>query len=108
VNPGQFKQEQPNESDNDLLIASPIYPSSSASSTSGQSSQHMASITPTTTEASTPNPSTTNHTFFGNVGINTSQPDEALTIIGNVKLTGNILHPSDLRVKENIQPVCNI
>jgi hypothetical protein len=102
VNPGQFKQEQLIESDNDVLTASPIYASSS---TSAQASQQTGSATPKTIETSTPNPVATNHTFLGNVGINTCQPDEALTVIGNVKLTGHILHPSDLRVKQNIQPV---
>ncbi|CAF0786851.1 unnamed protein product [Brachionus calyciflorus] len=43
--------------------------------------------------------------FYGNVGINTPNPDEALTVIGNIKLTGNILQPSDVRVKENIEQI---
>lgn len=44
--------------------------------------------------------------FYGKVGINTDKPDEALTIVGNAKLTGVMLQPSDIRVKENIEPVC--
>lgn len=47
----------------------------------------------------------TNTIFQGNVGINTSNPDQALTVVGNVKLTGVMLQPSDIRVKENIEPV---
>lgn len=44
-------------------------------------------------------------THFGRLGINTSNPDEALTVFGNIKVTGNILQPSDSRIKENIRPV---
>ncbi len=43
--------------------------------------------------------------IYGNLGINTSNPDEALTVVGNIKLTGNIYQPSDSRIKENIEPV---
>ncbi|XP_077994143.1 myelin regulatory factor-like isoform X1 [Glandiceps talaboti] len=39
---------------------------------------------------------------LGRVGINTDRPEEALAVHGDVRVTGNILHPSDLRVKENI------
>lgn len=41
----------------------------------------------------------------GRVGINTDRPDEALVVHGNVKVTGHIIKPSDLRVKTNIQKV---
>jgi hypothetical protein len=41
----------------------------------------------------------------GKLGINTSQPDEALTVVGNLKLSGLLLQPSDMRIKENIQQV---
>ncbi|XP_050995666.1 myelin regulatory factor-like protein [Acomys russatus] len=41
----------------------------------------------------------------GRVGINTDAPDEALVVCGNVKVTGTVLHPSDARVKENVQEV---
>lgn len=41
----------------------------------------------------------------GRVGINTDAPDEALVVCGNMKVMGTILHPSDSRVKENIQEV---
>ncbi|XP_045144813.1 myelin regulatory factor-like protein [Echinops telfairi] len=39
----------------------------------------------------------------GRVGINTEAPDEALVVCGNAKVMGTILHPSDSRVKQNIQ-----
>lgn len=40
----------------------------------------------------------------GAVGINTDKPTEALTVNGNIRLTGNIMQTSDQRVKEDIQP----
>lgn len=44
-------------------------------------------------------------TFQGRVGVNTDSPDENLTVHGNLKLTGHIIQPSDMRVKEDIQEV---
>jgi hypothetical protein len=41
----------------------------------------------------------------GKVGINTNQPDEALTVVGNLKLSGVLLQPSDMRIKQNISQV---
>lgn len=41
----------------------------------------------------------------GRVGINTDRPDEALVVHGNVKVMGSLMHPSDVRVKEDIQEV---
>ncbi|XP_033619666.1 myelin regulatory factor-like protein [Fukomys damarensis] len=41
----------------------------------------------------------------GRVGINTDTPDEALVVCGNMKVMGTIMHPSDSRVKQNIQEV---
>jgi len=41
----------------------------------------------------------------GNVGINTDSPDEALTVVGNVKLTGHVFAPSDARVKTDVHEV---
>uniref|UniRef100_A0A8B9IUM8 Myelin regulatory factor n=1 Tax=Amazona collaria TaxID=241587 RepID=A0A8B9IUM8_9PSIT len=41
----------------------------------------------------------------GRVGINTDRPDEALVVHGNVKVMGSLMHPSDARVKEDIQEV---
>lgn len=38
----------------------------------------------------------------GKVGINTDRPDESLVIHGNLKITGHIIQPSDLRAKKNI------
>lgn len=42
----------------------------------------------------------------GKVGINTDRPDEALVIHGNLKVTGHIVQPSDVRLKRDIQE-CN-
>ncbi|XP_078670465.1 myelin regulatory factor-like isoform X3 [Branchiostoma floridae x Branchiostoma belcheri] len=39
----------------------------------------------------------------GRVGINTERPDEALVVHGNVKVSGHIMQPSDMRAKENIK-----
>ncbi|CAK9292205.1 unnamed protein product [Gordionus sp. m RMFG-2023] len=39
---------------------------------------------------------------MGQVGINTENPDESLVVQGNIKLTGHILQPSDIRIKTNI------
>lgn len=42
---------------------------------------------------------------IGFVGINTAAPTEALSVAGNIKVTGTILQPSDKRVKTDISPV---
>lgn len=41
----------------------------------------------------------------GRVGVNTEHPEEALTVHGNMRLTGHLLQPSDLRAKENLKEV---
>ncbi|XP_043404457.1 myelin regulatory factor isoform X4 [Chelonia mydas] len=41
----------------------------------------------------------------GRVGINTDRPDEALVVHGNVKVMGSLMHPSDIRAKDDIQEV---
>ncbi|XP_023811531.1 myelin regulatory factor isoform X7 [Oryzias latipes] len=41
----------------------------------------------------------------GRVGINNDRPDEALVVHGNVKVMGSLVHPSDIRTKENVQEV---
>lgn len=41
----------------------------------------------------------------GRVGINTDHPEESLTVHGNMRLTGHLLQPSDMRAKENLQEV---
>ena len=41
-----------------------------------------------------------NYVLIGNVGINTSNASEALSIHGNIQMTGAILQPSDLRIKK--------
>ncbi|CAG9770761.1 unnamed protein product [Ceutorhynchus assimilis] len=38
----------------------------------------------------------------GKVGINTDRPDESLVVHGNIKITGHIIQPSDMRAKKNI------
>ena len=42
---------------------------------------------------------------MGRVGVNTDHPDEAVTVHGNVKLTGHVLQTSDMRVKEDFKEV---
>lgn len=42
---------------------------------------------------------------MGRVGINVESPDEALVVHGNVKVTGAIYQPSDLRIKDILAPV---
>jgi len=39
------------------------------------------------------------------VGVNTENPDEAMTIHGNLKVTGHILSPSDVRAKQDFEEV---
>jgi hypothetical protein len=41
----------------------------------------------------------------GTVGINVDNPDEALTVHGNVKVTGHVFSPSDMRIKTGIEEV---
>eukprot|EP01113_Clastostelium_recurvatum_P028656 TRINITY_DN3463_c0_g1_i2.p1 TRINITY_DN3463_c0_g1~~TRINITY_DN3463_c0_g1_i2.p1 ORF type:complete len:400 (+),score=91.17 TRINITY_DN3463_c0_g1_i2:67-1200(+) len=41
---------------------------------------------------------------FGSVGINVVEPSEALSVGGNILVTGNILKPSDARIKRNVVP----
>nr|XP_033784757.1 myelin regulatory factor isoform X2 [Geotrypetes seraphini] len=41
----------------------------------------------------------------GRIGINTDRPDEALVVHGNVKVMGSLMHPSDIRAKEDVQEV---
>ena len=43
--------------------------------------------------------------FQGRVGINTDKPEEALTVHGNVKVTGHVIQPSDQRAKVDIEEV---
>jgi len=42
---------------------------------------------------------------FGNVGVNLQAPSEALSVGGNVLVSGDVLKPSDMRIKRNIKPV---
>lgn len=41
----------------------------------------------------------------GRVGVNTDHPEEALTVHGNMRLTGHLMQPSDRRVKDDIKMV---
>eukprot|EP00026_Physarum_polycephalum_P003049 Phypoly_transcript_03058.p1 GENE.Phypoly_transcript_03058~~Phypoly_transcript_03058.p1 ORF type:complete len:746 (+),score=135.76 Phypoly_transcript_03058:269-2506(+) len=41
----------------------------------------------------------------GKVGINTKNPQEALSVQGNILVTGDVLKPSDERIKTNITPL---
>jgi hypothetical protein len=43
--------------------------------------------------------------YQGKVGINTEAPEEALSVIGNVQITGQILQPSDARLKTDIKQI---
>ena len=43
----------------------------------------------------------------GRVGVNTDHPDESLVVYGNLKLSGQLLKPSDRRYKEGFRPVDN-
>ncbi|KAL7027562.1 hypothetical protein ACKWTF_005484 [Chironomus riparius] len=38
----------------------------------------------------------------GKIGINTDMPDESLVVSGNLKVSGHIIQPSDVRIKYNI------
>ncbi|KAL3841766.1 hypothetical protein ACJMK2_019868 [Sinanodonta woodiana] len=40
---------------------------------------------------------------MGKVGVNTDHPDEAMTVHGNLKVTGQLYHPSDIRIKEDLK-----
>ena len=40
------------------------------------------------------------------MGINTDRPEESLSVHGNLKVTGHLVHPSDKRVKKDITEVC--
>ncbi|XP_045602006.1 myelin regulatory factor-like protein isoform X5 [Procambarus clarkii] len=42
---------------------------------------------------------------MGRVGINTDRPDEALVIHGNLKITGQLLQPSDKRAKKDVAEI---
>lgn len=41
----------------------------------------------------------------GRVGINTDNPEDALVVHGNLRVTGRLVQPSDLRAKETIREV---
>ena len=39
------------------------------------------------------------------MGINSETPDEALVVHGNVKVTGHVFSPSDVRLKVEVEEV---
>ena len=43
--------------------------------------------------------------FSGRVGINTEQGSEALTVHGNIQLSGQVMQPSDVRIKRVLKEV---
>jgi hypothetical protein len=110
VNPGQFKFDntppfEPNRRLNTCML----------SSSAGHmiDSPHLKPLSHldnqynnrTIKETTLPDMAIQNTTVMGRLGINTRHPDEALHVNGNVKINGNILQPSDIRIKENIQTV---
>jgi len=42
----------------------------------------------------------------GSVGVNTDSMEEALTVHGNLRLTGKLTSPSDVRAKTDLREVC--
>ncbi|BFZ04236.1 hypothetical protein BsWGS_07275 [Bradybaena similaris] len=42
---------------------------------------------------------------MGKVGVNTDHPEESLTVHGNIRLTGHLIQPSDIRAKQDIQEI---
>ena len=42
------------------------------------------------------------------MGVNTDRPDEALTVHGNMRVTGHIVQPSDKRAKVDIRKVSSV
>lgn len=81
-----------------LLLVSPHYPVSPQASNPGQFESDSDVLWQRAQL-----PDTVFH--HGRVGINTDRPDEALVVHGNVKVMGSLMHPSDVRVKEDIQEV---
>merc|ERR1719412_3336209 len=51
------------------------------------------------------NPNSETIYYHGKVGIGTEHSNEALTVQGNIQVAGDILSPSDMRIKKNISPV---
>ena len=81
-----------------MLLFSPLFPVSPQASNPGQFESDSDVLWQRAQL-----PDTVFH--HGRVGINTDRPDEALVVHGNVKVMGSLMHPSDVRVKEDIQEV---
>jgi hypothetical protein len=119
VNPGQFKQKIDEEIDENSIkteVQSPLSSAISHSSVSNNTLINPYSDPKTLMNLSQDEPNQeqnadfvekndNNTIIFGKLGINVKNPDEALTLFGNLKMTGNIYQPSDARVKENIREV---
>jgi hypothetical protein len=43
--------------------------------------------------------------YHGAVGINTDAPEDVLSVRGNIRVTGAVLQPSDMRLKTDIVPL---
>jgi myelin regulatory factor len=101
VNPGQFKQANVMNINNNNNI-SIISPSSHIEIKKNDSPNLLIKNKDISNENQLLNK---NLCLFGNMGIYTTQMDEALNIVGNIKLTGSLMQPSDERVKKNIQEI---
>ena len=44
----------------------------------------------------------------GKIGVNTDSPEEALSVVGNLQVSGQILQPSDVRLKTDIVKVRSV
>eukprot|EP01112_Ceratiomyxa_fruticulosa_P020384 TRINITY_DN691_c0_g1_i1.p1 TRINITY_DN691_c0_g1~~TRINITY_DN691_c0_g1_i1.p1 ORF type:complete len:646 (-),score=140.41 TRINITY_DN691_c0_g1_i1:81-2018(-) len=104
ANSANSENSSPSQTPSFLLI--PQNPDSSPSSSSSyfnsETTENASTQTPWT-----PSPNGTGIYRFGSVGINMSNPPEALSVGGNILVGGNIMKPSDERIKENIVPIVN-
>eukprot|EP01112_Ceratiomyxa_fruticulosa_P010118 TRINITY_DN266_c0_g1_i2.p1 TRINITY_DN266_c0_g1~~TRINITY_DN266_c0_g1_i2.p1 ORF type:complete len:632 (+),score=99.63 TRINITY_DN266_c0_g1_i2:203-2098(+) len=115
-NPSRFKRSRNSTS---ISVSSSNDHTNESSSNVSPSSSSPSNSTPQISHSNSPNPSvhTESHqesqnfwsqsdsnTIFryGAVGINMPNPPEALSVGGNILVGGNIMKPSDMRIKENI------
>lgn len=99
VNPGQFRPREDSIGEQSQIEADQL------DQLSQLKIDPLMDMNMTPSSSTSPSESIPTTIFRGKVGINTSAPEEALSVVGNVKLTGVVLQPSDIRVKENIEPV---